>query len=96
VDDAEHNYRVEVEKVTEPKRLTDVQAGKKLGVSPTTLANWRARKFGPPYLKIGRKVEYLADDIEAWRLAQRHDPEASWREAQRPEVMASYSTRAEA
>jgi hypothetical protein len=84
--------------VTEPKRLSEAQAAKKLGQSPRTLANWRSRSFGPPYLKIGKRIEYLDTDIDAWRLAQRHDPEAAWRQARgypevpRPEAMAHYST----
>jgi hypothetical protein len=57
-----------------PKHLGEAAAAKKLGVSKGTLANWRWRKYGPPFLKIGRRIEYLDSDIEEWRTAQRQDP----------------------
>jgi hypothetical protein len=31
------------------------------------------RTAGPPFLKIGRKVLYLADDLDDWLLEHRHD-----------------------
>ena len=31
------------------------------------------RTPGPPFLKIGRKVLYLADDLDDWLLEHRHD-----------------------
>ncbi len=31
------------------------------------------RTPGPPFLKIGRKVLYLADDLDAWLLEHRHE-----------------------
>jgi hypothetical protein len=31
------------------------------------------RTAGPPFLKIGRKVLYLADDLDAWLLEHRHE-----------------------
>ena len=43
-------------------------------MTPGTLANWRWRGHGPPYLKIGRKVTYLRNDVDRWKLSQRHDP----------------------
>jgi hypothetical protein len=30
------------------------------------------RTAGPPFLKIGRKVLYLADDLDDWLLEHRH------------------------
>jgi hypothetical protein len=59
------------------KRLSEAQAAKKLGVTPATLANWRWRKYGPPWLKIGRRIEYVDSDITAWEESQRRDPSAS-------------------
>jgi hypothetical protein len=40
------------------------------GLSPRTLEDWRWRKVGPPYLKIGGRVHYRLQDIEAWEAAQ--------------------------
>lgn len=38
------------------------------------LAQWRHRRCGPPWIKIGRKVAYLGTDLNAWLEAQRTDP----------------------
>lgn len=54
--------------------LDETKAAKRLGVTKGTLANWRSRKYGPPYLKVGRRVEYFEADLDAWRAAQRRDP----------------------
>lgn len=35
-----------------------------------TLAEWRARKVGPQYLRIGRYVRYRWQDIDEWLTAQ--------------------------
>jgi hypothetical protein len=56
-------------------RLNETRAAEELGVTKATLANWRWRKYGPAYLKVGRRVEYVKGDIDAWRDAQRRDPE---------------------
>jgi hypothetical protein len=31
------------------------------------------RTAGPPFLKIGRKVLYLVEDLDTWLLEHRHD-----------------------
>jgi hypothetical protein len=36
------------------------------GMSPRTLEDWRWRKKGPRYLKIGGRVMYRLEDIEAY------------------------------
>lgn len=33
-----------------------------------TLANWRAKKRGPAYVKIGGRVLYPLEQVEAWEL----------------------------
>lgn len=35
-------------------------------VSPATLATWRSRDNGPPFVKIGGRVLYRLADIAAW------------------------------
>ena len=50
-------------------KLNNHEAAAYLGVKPETLAQWRyLRKFliALPYLKIGRKIFYLASDLEAF------------------------------
>jgi predicted DNA-binding transcriptional regulator AlpA len=46
----------------------DVAAHLQLPVK--TLAEWRARKVGPQYLRVGRYVRYRWQDVEEW-LAER-------------------------
>jgi hypothetical protein len=57
-----------------PNVLSEAEAAERLGVSKGTLANWRWRKYGPAFLKVGGRVEYVEEDVEEWRLAQRRDP----------------------
>lgn len=45
-----------------------------LGVSVSTLRNWRVAGRGPSYLKLGRKVSYELASLLAWRDAQRVEP----------------------
>jgi hypothetical protein len=71
MDDAE---RVKGGETVTAKRLSEAQTAKRLGVTKGTLANWRWRKYGPPFLRIGRRIEYLDHDVEAWEVAQRCDP----------------------
>ncbi len=47
--------------------LTEAQAAGKLGVTAGTLSVWRAtRRYSLRYIKIGRKVRYRPQDIEAF------------------------------
>lgn len=43
-----------------------------LGLSASTLAKLRLTGKGPAYLKLGRRVVYRTDDLEAWIEAHRH------------------------
>jgi predicted DNA-binding transcriptional regulator AlpA len=47
-----------------------VHAADELGLSPRTLEGWRRRGEGPPYLKIGRRVKYRPEDIEAYKASR--------------------------
>ena len=38
-------------------------------ISPRTLERWRSSKLGPIYLKIGERVIYRLEDIEAYERA---------------------------
>ncbi len=47
-------------------------AGKYLGgVSPSTLAKWRLKGFGPAYAKAGRLVIYHVPDLDAFLASRR-------------------------
>lgn len=39
------------------------EAAKRLGVSPSTMVNWRRRKYGPPYVMVSRLVRYRVADL---------------------------------
>jgi predicted DNA-binding transcriptional regulator AlpA len=52
--------------------LTPRQAAARLGVVPLTLANWRSRGLGPPFVKIGGYfVRYREEDLDAYVAARR-------------------------
>ncbi len=38
------------------------------------LAQWRHRSCGPPYYRLGRKIVYRGEDLNAWAQASRVDP----------------------
>lgn len=40
------------------------------------LAQWRHYNRGPAYIRIGRKVGYHGEDLNAYLAAQRTDPNA--------------------
>lgn len=46
--------------------LTPQEVAKILQIPVGTLGQWRYRRIGPPYLKIGHHVRYKSDALEAW------------------------------
>jgi hypothetical protein len=46
-----------------PDQVVDRWGG---AVGRGTLANWRAKKLGPPYVKIGARVVYPLGQLIAW------------------------------
>lgn len=42
------------------------EAAERLGVQPSTLANWRWNGGGPRYLKVGGRVRYRLHDLAQW------------------------------
>lgn len=51
--------------------LTPEQAAAYLHLNPRTLANWRSRRQGPPYIRCGRMCLYDPADLDAWLTRQR-------------------------
>ena len=47
--------------------LSPAEAAEHLGVKLETLAQWRWRKVGPPFRKVGKRaVRYSLDELEQW------------------------------
>jgi hypothetical protein len=54
------------------RHLNQVQLSRRWSISPRTLERWRWLKSGPQYLKIGGRVVYRIEDIEAYEAKQTH------------------------
>lgn len=50
--------------------LRPAQVGEIMGWSLNTLANYRSRGEGPPYVKVRNRVLYPADDLDRWIAEQ--------------------------
>lgn len=37
-----------------------------LGVPVKTLSKWRLEKHGPPWLRVGKHLRYVQEDVVAW------------------------------
>jgi len=46
--------------------ITEKDAAKYLKFSRVTMWRWRQRGGGPPWVKIGRSIRYLEDDLKIW------------------------------
>ncbi len=51
---------------TPTKHLNQIDVSRRWRVSPRTLERWRWLRQGPRFLKIGGRVVYRLDDIEAY------------------------------
>ena len=56
--------------------VNEHEAARILGVAVQTVRNWRHMCRGPAYLKIGRRVAYLTEDLAAYRAERRIEPQA--------------------
>ena len=52
--------------VLKKKALTPKQVEEAYGLDAGTLANWRSKGLGPEYVKVGGKVLYMVDKLDAW------------------------------
>lgn len=53
--------------IEDPTLLTPEEAAALLRIEPRTLSNWRAKRQGPPFVKIGlRCVRYRRADLLAF------------------------------
>jgi hypothetical protein len=46
--------------------LSAREAAEFLSTTEGTLAQWRHRGDGPPYVRMGRKIAYRVESLDAW------------------------------
>ena len=56
---------------SEPTVLTEQELATRLSLSVATLRAWRRRGVGPRFVRFGRAVRYLVDDVEQFVSASR-------------------------
>lgn len=56
--------------------LTPDQLAGELQVTPKTLENWRARRIGPPFVRLNRQVRYSRAAVHAWLQQQAQEQTA--------------------
>ncbi|MCA3296575.1 MAG: DNA-binding protein [Methylobacterium sp.] len=56
--------------------LNQVHLARRWNLSPRTLERWRWLNQGPRYLKIGGRVVYRLEDVEAFENEVAHQPDA--------------------
>jgi predicted DNA-binding transcriptional regulator AlpA len=62
-----------VDTMTDNNAITEVEAAEALGLKVATLRAWRHRHTGPRFVRFGRAVRYLLDDLDAFIAASRVD-----------------------
>jgi hypothetical protein len=58
------------------RHLNQVQLSRRWCISPRTLERWRWLQQGPQYLKIGGRVVYRIDDVEAYEVTRSRNANA--------------------
>lgn len=59
--------------------LNDIEAAKIIGLKVQTLRNYRFHGKGPAYVKMGRSIRYLEEDLKQYILENRIVPEVAER-----------------
>ena len=65
------------------KHLNQIELSRRWSLSPRTLERWRWLREGPVYLKIGGRVIYRLEDIEAYEAEQRRSSASAAARARR-------------
>lgn len=60
-----------------PKLLSEKEAAELLGLSPVTLQGWRAKRKGPPWVRIEGTIRYKLEDLEEFLEKNRVIPKSS-------------------
>jgi hypothetical protein len=56
------------------RHLNQIDLSRRWKLSPRTLERWRWLRQGPEYLKIGGRVVYRLEDVEAFETRQLRQP----------------------
>ena len=48
------------------KLLSTTETANLLGLARNTLEHARVKGSGPPFIRLGRRVRYRSEDVEAW------------------------------
>jgi hypothetical protein len=56
------------------ERLGQNELARRWNISPRTLERWRWLNQGPRYLKLGGRVAYRLEDVEAFEVEQLRGP----------------------
>lgn len=54
------------EKLTQKVYLTAKEVAELYSIPDQTLANWRSKDYGPPFVKMRHRVLYKVKDLENW------------------------------
>ncbi|MTH96128.1 helix-turn-helix domain-containing protein [Roseibium sp. RKSG952] len=57
--------------ILQNKALDENETAQYLGVSVRSVQAWRGRGGGPVFVKFGRAVRYMPEDLDAWIDANR-------------------------
>lgn len=52
--------------------LTIDQLAQRLGVSRRAVDSWRAKGTGPDFIRVGNRVLYRIEAVDAWLLSNEH------------------------
>ena len=56
--------------MSEAVHLNQCQLSKRLGIAVRTLERWRWQGVGPKFIKIGGRVRYRIEDVEAYEASR--------------------------
>jgi len=79
VSNADHARTAPSAPARQVRHFNQIELSRRWSVSPRTLERWRWLKQGPAYLKIGGRVVYRLDDVEAFEAEQRRTAQAAAR-----------------
>ncbi len=55
----------------------EAETAAQLGIKVQTLRKWAVHRKGPPRVKVGKRVFYRPEAVQAWLAAQEQDPAAA-------------------